>query len=87
MPQHPPIELRGSVPIIGSGPIASAPDAGVYPAGVMWLDNVTGITWVSNGVTWDLAALPDVGNAVVWSYKENVILADRNNTIWGGANA
>lgn len=25
--QHPPIELRGSAPIIGSGPIASAPDA------------------------------------------------------------
>lgn len=45
MPQHPPIELRGSAPIIGSGPIASAPDAGGYPAGVMWWDNVTGITW------------------------------------------
>lgn len=42
MPQHPPIELRGSAPIIGSGPIASAPDAGLYPAGVMWWDDVTG---------------------------------------------
>lgn len=31
--------------IVGSGPIASAPAASGYPAGVLWWDNVTGKIW------------------------------------------
>jgi hypothetical protein len=34
--------------LIGAGPIASAPDAGLYPVGVLWYDDETGEKWQVN---------------------------------------
>lgn len=39
--------IMGRPKFVGSGPIASAPPAGNYPAGEMWWDNVTGKKYIN----------------------------------------
>ena len=64
------LACMGGPKFIGSGPIASAPSAGNYPAGAMWFD---GTAWVSVDGVWGFQDYPYV--------EDYTILVDENGTI------
>ena len=70
----------GGLRSIGSGEL-SGYDASQHPAGVAVIDEA-GTAWISNGTTWDLAQMPDVGEGYAVLTDENgAVLIDENYNV------
>jgi hypothetical protein len=70
--------LNQSAPIVGQGTLPA--DASGYPVGALWVDEY-GTIWQSNGATWDLAIIPDVGEYTILTDETGTVLVDENYTI------